>query len=66
VNVWRIQDTEVIYCLPLDSKKNVAPVEMENADTDLTMPEGIPCTPEEIIKEIPRHGKTVSYSRPML
>jgi hypothetical protein len=29
---------------------------MENTDTDLTVPEGIPCTPEEIIKEIPRHS----------
>jgi hypothetical protein len=51
----------------LDVKENVASAdEVEVAVTDLIVHEGIPCTPEEIIKEIPRHGKTASYSRTVL
>jgi hypothetical protein len=57
----------VIYCLPLNIKKNVASVDqMESADTDLTVHEGIPCTADEIIEEIPRLVKTASYPRAVL
>jgi hypothetical protein len=37
----------------LDIKKNVASVdEMESADTDLIVHEGMACTSEEIVEEI--------------
>jgi hypothetical protein len=52
----------VIYCLPLNIKNSVAFVDqMESADTDCTVHEGLPCTADEIIEEIPRYVKTASY-----